>query len=148
MKRHTALLSPAIFGSFDGATSVVGVLLTLTGHPEQITPTSLGLAAAGGVGMAAGSWLSADTDAGPVEAAVIGGATAVGTMLPALPYLALTGGAAILTSAVILVLLGAGITAVRARDRSPLRAAAETYGVLIAVCAAVALCALATGSTG
>lgn len=148
MKRHAALLSPAIFGSFDGATSVVGVLLTLTGHPEQIIPTSLGLATAGGVGMAAGSWLSQDTDAGPVEAVVIGSATAIGTLLPALPYLALAGMAAIMASAVVLVLLGAGITAVRARDRSPLRAAAETYGVLLAVCAAVALCAFATGAAG
>ncbi|NUQ95302.1 MAG: hypothetical protein HOY79_01625 [Streptomyces sp.] len=148
MKRSAALLSPAIFGSFDGATSVVGVLLTLIGHPEQIMPTSLGLAAAGGVGMAAGSWLSQNTNAGPVEAVAIGGATAVGTLLPALPYLALAGMAAIVASAVILVLLGAGITAVRARNRSALRAAAETYGVLLAVCAAVALCALATGSAG
>lgn len=145
---HRALLSPAIFGSFDGATSVVGVLLTLTGHPGQIVPTSLGLAVAGGVGMAAGSWLSDDTDAGPVEAAVIGAATAVGTLLPALPYTVTTGAAAIVASAVILVLLGAAITVVRARDRSPLRAAAETYGVLTAVCVAVALCALATGAAG
>lgn len=146
--KHGALLSPAIFGGFDGATSVVGVLLTLTGHPGQVVPAALGLAAAGGVGMAAGSWLSADTEAGPVEALVIGGATAVGTLLPAVPYMVLAGAAAIVASAVILVLLGAAITFVRARDRSPMRAAAETYGVLAAVCLAVALCALATGATG
>lgn len=148
MNRHPALLSPAVFGGFDGATSVVGVLLTLTGHPEQIIPASLGLAVAGGVGMAAGSWLSADSDAGPVEALVIGSATAVGTLLPALPYTVVAGMLAIACSAVILVLLGAAITLVRARDRSLRRAAAETYGVLAAVCAAVALCAVLTGSAG
>ena len=143
-----ALLPPAIFGGFDGSTSVVGVLLTLTSHPAQILPAALGLAAAGGVGMAAGSWLSQDTDTGPLESTVIGAATAVGTMLPALPYTALGGMAAIVCSAVILVLLGAGITTVRARDRPLKRAAAETYGVLAAVCAAVAVCAVLTGAAG
>lgn len=146
MKR--ALLPPAVFGGFDGATSVVGVLLTLTGHPQQILPTAVGLAVAGGVGMAAGSWLSDDANAGPLEALVIGAATAIGTLLPALPYTVLAGAAAIICSAAVLILLGAVITLVRARDRSVARAAAETYGVLLAVCAAVALCALATGATG
>lgn len=141
-------LAPAIFGGFDGATSVVGVLLTLTGHPGQILPTALGLAVAGGVGMAAGSWLSADTKAGPREALVIGAATAAGTLLPALPYLLLAGAVAMACSGLLLGLLGAAITLVRARDRSMIRAVAETYGVLVAVCVAVALAALATGATG
>jgi VIT1/CCC1 family predicted Fe2+/Mn2+ transporter len=145
---NRTLLPPAVFGGFDGATSVVGVLLTLTGHPDQIIPTALGLAAAGGVGMAAGSWLSDDDDSGPLDAAVIGVATAVGTMLPALPYTVLSGAAAIACSAVILVLLGAAITVVRARERAWWRAAAETYGVLAAVCVAVILCSLATSSAG
>lgn len=148
MKYRAALLAPAIFGGFDGATSVVGVLLTLTGHPGQILPASLGLAVAGGVGMAAGSWLSAESDAGPAQAAVIGAATAVGTLLPALPYTVLAGGVAIVCSAVVLVLLGAVITLVRGSDRSLKRAAAETYGVLFAVCFAVTVCSLATGAAG
>ncbi len=143
-----ASLAPAVFGGFDGATSVVGVLLTLTGHPGQILPTALGLAVAGGVGMAAGSWLSADTDGGPREAVVIGAATAAGTLLPALPYLLLAGAAAMVCSGLLLVLLGAAITLVRAGDRSLVRAAAETYGVLIAVSAAVAVAAVATGAAG
>lgn len=148
MTRKAALLAPAIFGGFDGATSVVGVLLTLTRHPGQIIPAALGLAVAGGVGMAAGSWLSQDSDAGPREALVIGAATAVGTLLPALPYAVLAGTMAIVCSAVVLVLLGAAITVVRSRDRTLRRAAAETYGVLAAVCVAVAVCALATGAAG
>ena len=141
-------LAPAIFGGFDGATSVVGVLLTLTGHPGQILPTALGLAVAGGVGMAAGSWLSADSEAGPREAVAIGAATFAGTLLPVLPYLLWAGAAAMVCSGLLLVLLGAGITAVRARDRGTGRAAAETYGVLLAVSAAVALAAVATGANG
>lgn len=146
MKR--TLLSPAVFGASDGATSVVGVLLTLTGHPGQIIPAALGLAVAGGVGMTAGAWLSDDADAGPAEAGVIGVATAIGTVLPALPYAFLSGGAAIACSALILLLLGAAISRVRARDRSLRRAVAETYGVLAAVCVAVSLCSLITGAAG
>lgn len=139
-----------MFGGFDGATSVVGVILTLTGHSGQVIPAAVGLAAAGGVGMCAGQWLSDDDDAGPVQAVVIGIATAIGTLLPATPYMMATGTAAMLASAAILVLIGAVITAVRTRtsSRTAVRAAAETYGVLVAVCAAVALCAVATGAGG
>lgn len=149
MKR-AAFLSPAVFGAFDGSTSVIGVLLTLTGHPAQVLPTAFGLAVAGGVGMAAGQWLSQDTDAGLADAIVIGAATAIGTVLPAVPYALLGGTAAIAASAVVLILLGTVITAVRAHDpdRTWARAAAETYGVLLAVCAAVAICTLATGASG
>lgn len=146
MKR-SAQITPAIFGAFDGSTSVVGVLLTLAGHPGQILPTALGLAAAGGVGMCAGSWLS-DENAGPAEAVAIGAATAVGTLLPALPYTVCAGTPAMVSSGVVLVLLGALITAVRSRDRSLARAVTETYGVLLAVCTAVALCSVATGAAG
>jgi hypothetical protein len=147
-RSRSALLAPAIFGGFDGATSVIGVLLTLTGHATQILPAAVGLAVAGGVGMAAGQWLSDDSDAGLREAAVIGAATAGGTILPALPYAWLHGTAAIDCSAAVLLTIGAVITAVRARDRSVSRAVAETYGVLLAVCAAVAVCTIATGAAG
>lgn len=144
-----SLLSPAVFGASDGATSLVGVLLTLAGHPGQIPAAALGLAVAGGVGMAAGSWLSKDDKAGPVASLVIGGATTVGTLLPALPYLWLTGTGAMAASAVVLVLLGGVITVVRARTEPWWRSAAETYGVLMLVCVAVGVCALALpGSAG
>jgi VIT1/CCC1 family predicted Fe2+/Mn2+ transporter len=145
---RSALLAPAVFGGFDGATSVIGILLALTGHTTQVLPAAVGLAVAGGVGMAAGQWLSADAEAGPAEAVAIGGATAAGTLLPALPYVWLHGMAAIACSAAVLLLIGAVITATRARDRSLARAAAETYGVLLAVCAAVAACTIATGAVG
>lgn len=148
MKR--SLLSPAVFGASDGATSVVGVLLTLAGHPGQIVPASLGLAVAGGIGMCAGQWLSDDSDAGLGEALAIGAATAVGTLLPAVPYLVLAGAEAMACSGLLLVLIGALITMVRSRTsgRGWWRAAAETYGALAAVALAVALCALVTGAGG
>ena len=147
--RRRDLLSPAVFGASDGATSLVGVLLTLTGHPQQIVPAALGLAVAGGVGMAAGSWLSRDSGAGLAASGVIGVATAVGTLLPALPYALWSGGTAMAASGGVLVALGTVITAVRARTEPWWRSAAETYGVLLAVCVAVGACALALpGSSG
>lgn len=147
--KSSRLLSPAIFGASDGVTSLVGVLLTLAGHPAQILPAALGLAVAGGVGMAAGSWLSRDSGAGLAASGVIGVATAVGTLLPALPYVLLGGVAAMAASGAVLVALGALITAVRARSESVWRSAAETYGVLAAVCVAVGACALLLpGSSG
>jgi hypothetical protein len=142
------LLAAAVFGAFDGATSLVGVLLTLTGHPGQVMAAAVGLAVASGIGMAAGSWLSAD-EGGALEATVIGLATAAGTLLPALPYLALRGGPAMLASVLVLLALGAVITAVRARTEPLWRAAAKTYGVLIVTCVAVAVIVLALpGSAG
>lgn len=143
------LTQPAVFGAFDGATSVVGVMLTLNNHASLVMPTSVGVAAAGGVGMAAGSWLSQDDETSNAEALVIGVATAIGTILPVLPYLFTSGALAVTLSGVILTLLGAAITVVRSRvgSHSLLKAAVETYGVLIAVCAAVALSAVLTGST-
>lgn len=143
------LLSPAVFGVFDGSTSSVGVLLTslhMTGHAILIV--CFGLAVAGGVGMMAGSWLSEDRSGGLVQAAAIGTATLIGTMLPALPYAWSSGNSALVGSSVILFLIGALITVVRSRTASVLRAAAETYGVLTAVCVAVGVCALVTGGAG
>lgn len=99
--------------------------------------------------MAAGSWLSRDDETGLAASLVIGGATTIGTLLPALPYLWLAGGAAMGASAVVLLLLGALITVVRARTEPWWRSAAETYGVLLLVCVAVGVCALALpGSAG
>ena len=138
-----------MFGVFDGSTSSVGVLLTSVGSTSrQVLIVCLGLAVAGGVGMAAGSWLSRDNEAGLPQAAMIGAATLAGTMAPVLPYLWWTGHSALIGSGVILFLIGAIITAVRSRRETLLRACAETFGVLTAVCLAVGACALATGGAG
>lgn len=147
--RSRLWLAPAVFGASDGSTTTVGALLTLAGHPGQVVPAAVGLSVAGAVGMAAGQWLSEDTDTGPGGAVAIGVATGLGTLLPALPYLWLRGWPAMALSMLVLTGIGALITVVRARGgRSWLRAAAETFGVLAVVCTAVGVAAVATGSSG
>lgn len=142
MTRAT-LLRPAVFGTFDGLTAVLGVLLSLHGHPGWVLPSALGLAVAEGVGMAAGEWLS-DSQAGLAAPGVIGAATAAGSLLPAIPFALLPGGWAVAGSALVLVVLGTGIAAVRARERGWPRALAETFGVLTAALVAVAVCMAVT----
>jgi hypothetical protein len=144
-----SLLRPAIFGVFDGLTSLIGVLIGMSRHPALILTAAIGLAVAGCVGMAAGEWLS-DNDTGLGAAAVIGVATGTGTLLPALPFAALPPVPAAWSCGVITVGLGAAITASRARQpvngkpRGAGRAAAETFGVLLVASAAVAACTLLT----
>jgi VIT1/CCC1 family predicted Fe2+/Mn2+ transporter len=132
------LLRPAVFGTFDGLTAVLGILLSLHGHPGWVLPSALGLAVAEGVGMAAGQWLSSDSDSGLAASGVIGAATAAGSLLPAVPFALLPGRWAIAASALVLIALGAGIAAVRSRDRGWLRALTETFGVLVAALVACA----------
>lgn len=118
----------------------------MTSH--QVLVICLGLAVASGVGMAAGSWLAEDNDAGAGQSVAIGVATTLGAMAPALPYAWAGGHSALVDSSVILFLIGAMITWVRSRSDSLVRSTLETFGVLIAVCLAVGLCAVATGGAG
>lgn len=117
-------------------TVVLGVLFSLTGHPEVIFPTAVGVAVAEGVGMMAGEWLS--NDSGPAVAAVMGGAVLIGGVLPAVPWLWLHGAWALVCSVVILVAQGAGIAWLR-NDRGTALALIETYLVLATVVATVAV---------
>jgi VIT1/CCC1 family predicted Fe2+/Mn2+ transporter len=141
---RAVLLRPAVFGAFDGLTAVLGLLLSLRGHPSWVLPSALGLAVAEGVGMAAGQWLSSDSDAGFAASGVIGAATAAGSLAPAVPFALLPMSWAALVSAVVLVAIGAGIAAVRSRDRGWPRALAETFGVLAAAVVAVGVCITVT----
>jgi VIT1/CCC1 family predicted Fe2+/Mn2+ transporter len=133
------LLRPAVFGTFDGLTAVLGLLLSLHGHPNWVLPSALGLAVAEGVGMAAGEWLS-DSGSGFAASGVIGAATALGSLAPAVPFAVLPMPWAAVASAVVLVAIGTGIAAVRSRDRGWARAFAETFGVLAAALVAVGVC--------
>lgn len=126
--RGSPLLRPSIFGAYDGLTVVLGVLLSLTGHPELVFPTALGVAIAEGVGMTAGEWLSNDQST-PLIAGVMGGAVLIGGVAPAVPWLWLRGWPALVLSVVILVGIGAVIAWLR-NDRGSALALVETYGVL------------------
>lgn len=137
------LMRPAVFGVFDGSTSVLSILLAYRHLDGLIFPGALALGAVGAVGMAAGEYLSDDTDSGLAASAAIGVATGVGTVAPAVPYLLLHGVWAQAAAVVVLLAIGALIAAVRAKRHRWLRALLETYGVLIVASAAAVGCTLA-----
>jgi VIT1/CCC1 family predicted Fe2+/Mn2+ transporter len=137
------LMRPAIFGVFDGSTSVLSILLAYRHLDSLIFPGALALGAVGAVGMAAGEYLSDDTDSGLGGSAAIGVATGVGTVAPAVPYLLLHGWAAAVCALLVLAVIGALIASVRAKRHRWARALAETYGVLLVASAAAVVCTLA-----
>lgn len=139
------LLAPAVFGAFDGANSIIGLLNGVP--PGHVMTAAWHVAISAGMSMAAGQWLSGRSRASRLSAVVIGAATALGTAWPALPYLVLRGWSAVAAVGVALLVLGAVISLVRTRippeDGTEVealgRAAFETYTAMVLVCAAVAL---------
>lgn len=137
------LMRPAIFGVFDGSTSVLSILLAYRHLDALIFPGALALGAVGAVGMAAGEYLSDDSDSGIGASVAIGVATGVGTVAPAVPYLWLHGVWAAGVALLVLAALGALIAGVRAKRHRWPRALAETYGVLLVASGAAVVCTLA-----
>ncbi len=107
----------AIFGCFDGSTSLVGVLaglLATQAAPPVILATCFGLAVASAVGMAAGDYLAG---AKRREALVMGAATLAGAVVPALPLIFLTGWLAYALAAALLIGLGIAIAEINPQPR-------------------------------
>lgn len=139
-------VAPAVFGTFDGLTSSLGVLLALAGHPHIVLPAAVGVGTAEMVGMAAGQWQS-DSNDGPGAAVVIGVSTGAGCVLPAVPFAICSPDVAAAVSTALVLAITAGIARLRA-DRGRLRAAVESYAVLVAVAAVVLLVHLFTPGGG
>jgi VIT1/CCC1 family predicted Fe2+/Mn2+ transporter len=137
------LMRPAVFGVFDGSTSVLSILLAYRHLDHLIFPGALALGAVGAVGMAAGEYLSDDTDSGLAGSVSIGVATGLGTVAPAVPYLLLHGAWAAGCALLVLLAIGALIASVRAKRHAWVRALVETYGVLIVASGAAVVCTLA-----
>jgi VIT1/CCC1 family predicted Fe2+/Mn2+ transporter len=138
--RVRELAAPAVFGAFDGLTCALGVLLPLlaAGDPHLAFRASLGVGLAEAVGMAAGSWLSSSGD-GLAGSAVIGVATGLGAVLPAVPLVLWpsdTGRAGALVIVAALAVL-IGIVRAHGTGRGRWRALAETAAVLLLAAAAV-----------
>lgn len=133
------LARPAIFGSFDGAASLLGVVIFLAmSHPALILPTAVSGAVSSAVSMGGGEWLS-DSDNGPAASAVMAAATFAGAILPALPFAFTTGTAAVADCAVICLCIALTVSALRPNRSLPL-ALAETAGIFTAVAAVVVAC--------
>jgi VIT1/CCC1 family predicted Fe2+/Mn2+ transporter len=118
-------------GLSDGLMSMLGVVLYLLSRQSLIFPVALMGGISSAISMAGGEWLS-DSENGFAASCVMGGATGLGAILPALPYAFVTGPAAVADSVVICVLIGFVVSCLRPRGGLGM-AMAETYGVLAAI---------------
>jgi hypothetical protein len=122
----------AVFGSVDGLTLflglTIGLIVARQGH-QAIWHAALGGAAGELVGMTAGQHLS-DPDSGWRVAIACGAASGLACVLPAFPYLALTGTVALGAGLGIAAGVAAVITWLR--PERGISAIVRTYGILIA----------------
>jgi VIT1/CCC1 family predicted Fe2+/Mn2+ transporter len=128
----------AVFGLADGAMSITGVVLYAAGQHAKVFPYALAGGVSASLSMAGGEWLS-QSDTGLGGAAMMGAATLAGSLIPALPYLLLTGIAAPAVAVVLLAAVAALIARMRAHRH---HAYLETGAVLAIVLIASAACAV------
>lgn len=134
------LLKPAIFGLSDGMMSLLGVVLYLLGHQSLVFPAALSGAISSALSMAGGEWLS-ESDSGLGASLVMGAATGLGGVLPALPFAFASGRMAL--GFMVLISMGIGaLVALMRTGRSRVRAFTETAAVLATIFLAVLLCGL------
>lgn len=141
MSLRPGLARPAVLGGFDGAASLLGVVIyLLLTHPVLIFPTAMSGAVSSAVSMGGGEWLS-DSDNGLGASAVMAGATFTGALLPAVPFAVAAGPLAVAESAVICLGIAVIVAALRP-NRGLGMAMTETLGILAAVAAVVVACGL------
>jgi VIT1/CCC1 family predicted Fe2+/Mn2+ transporter len=119
----------AIFGSFDGMTSTLGVvagLLATKSNASHIVAGAIGIAVAATIGMGAGQYLS-DDQRNLRKAIVMAVATLIGSVLPALPFFFGKSTACVMTSL--------GITLLAAAIIGHFRGYLVTYSILVLVSA-------------
>jgi hypothetical protein len=148
------LTRPSVFGVWDGIGCYLGVVLGLTGHPDLVMSAAAGVGSAEMVFMAGGEWQS-DSSNGLVPSLVIGVATGLGAIIPALPYgLGMPGWYARGWSIGLILAMTAAVAWQRRSmprkgvARGLRRAAAESYGMLAAAAVIVAMCVHFTHATG
>lgn len=117
----------AIFGSFDGMTSTLGVvagLLATRATAPHIVAGAIGIAVAATIGMGAGQYLS-DDQRNVRKAVVMAGATLIGSVLPALPF--------VFGTSLACVLFSVGITLAASAVIGHYRGYLVTYAILLLV---------------
>jgi VIT1/CCC1 family predicted Fe2+/Mn2+ transporter len=130
-------------GTADGMTSILGVVLYLSSQPSLVFPAAAMGAVGAGVSMAASEWLS-DSAHGLGASAVMGVATAGGSLVPAAPYAFSRGAMAQAASLVLCLALATGVGFLRSGPHSRRVLVLQTVGVLAAAFAAIGLCGLLT----
>jgi VIT1/CCC1 family predicted Fe2+/Mn2+ transporter len=120
----------------DGLTCAMGIItgLAITHHPAAVWAAALSAGLAEFPGMASGQYQSAPED-GHAAALVCGAASTAGAVAPAVPYLVVTGAAALWSAVAVAVAVCTLIALVRP-DRG-WKAFAQSYGI---TAAAAGLC--------
>lgn len=123
----------AVFGSFDGLSSAIGMIaaLALRGETHTLLVAAVALAVAAAVSMAAGQWLS-DPESSVRRATVMGVATLAGSALPAAPFAVVSGVPA--DVACLLVTVGCAAAIAELRPGARPQSYALTFGVLVVAC--------------
>ena len=125
----------AIFGSFDGLTSVLGVIAAacLVSNAHVVVVAACGLAIASAVSMAGGEYLSEmSRRTGELNrAGIMACATFIGSFLPAVPFLFLAKPAALVVAGVLVVAAAAVIAQFRLPTQGVERAYLQTFGILV-----------------
>lgn len=132
MKRS---ISAAILGAADGTCSISGVIAggaAAHASDPKIAVIALGGAAAATVSMAGGEFLSED-HADALAIFAMGAGTLLGSALPALPLLLLSGFGVWPAVIAVSLLIGLAVAYVRAKStgRPSKKAATQTFAVLI-----------------
>jgi VIT1/CCC1 family predicted Fe2+/Mn2+ transporter len=144
-------LGGAIFGTFDGMTSLLGVIAgaLVAGSEHLLVVTAGGLAVAATVSMAGGQFLSDTGQAGARRrAAIMGLATFIGSFVPVVPYLFLGRTPATVCSLVVITLLALGIAQARVAKQGVAKAYLQTFAILIVAGGLSIIATLALGATG
>jgi hypothetical protein len=123
-------LTTTIFGASDGLVATIALILATMSHGRRVVIAAvIGLLIAEGLGMAASQFLS-DPKRNLRLATIMGVATSITIIVPAMPWFFSSGNAAALDSCVI-ALLFAGFISLARTGGWPTWV--QTYGVLIGV---------------
>jgi len=125
----------AIFGSFDGLTSALGVIAAayLTGNTHVLVATACGLAIASAVSMGGGEFLSETSQrSGELNrAGIMAAATFIGSFLPAIPFLFFARPFALMIACVLVLAAATVIAQFRVPTQGVVRAYLQTFGILM-----------------
>lgn len=138
----------AVFGSFDGATGAVGVVTgALVAHasPHTLLLIAGGSAVANAVSMAAGDRTSGKSWALSI---VMGVATLVGALVPALPVALVHGWLGIAWAVALLAGLGVLIAELHRQDQPRAKSYRRTFLLLFVASALAAGATVGLGATG
>jgi hypothetical protein len=123
-------LTTTIFGASDGLVASIALILATMTHGRRVVIAAvIGLLIAEGLGMAASQFLS-DPKRNLKQATIMGVATSITIVVPAVPWLFASGNAAAIISCAIALVFAGLISRARPGGWSTW---IQTYGVLIGV---------------